>query len=139
VNTGMANPPASGSCSFSERNVNETRSSNLPPLDHVFGWEVRLLVGAQRELWGRRSAVRRSWRWGEPWKKAMIEKGWGEPLSWLEVRLLLRGGKLENDPAMALLVITWIVQGIINSNKTGEILRLQKEIQDLKKTADARR
>jgi hypothetical protein len=46
---------------------------------------------------------------------------------------------LENDPAMALLVITWIVQGIINSNKTGEILRLQKEIQDLKKTADARR
>ena len=28
----------------------------------------------------------------------------------------VRGGTLENDPAVGLLIITWIVQGLINTN-----------------------
>ena len=43
---------------------------------------------------------------------------------------------MDNDPAVALLIITWIVQGLINTNRTGQILRLQKELADLKKRVD---
>jgi hypothetical protein len=38
---------------------------------------------------------------------------------------------MESD-AIGLLILTWIVQGIINSRKTGEIERLNGEIQRLK-------
>ena len=48
----------------------------------------------------------------------------------------LGGGTLDNDPAVALLIVTWIVQGLINTNRTGQILRLQKELADLKKKVD---
>jgi hypothetical protein len=46
---------------------------------------------------------------------------------------------LDNDPglAVALLVITWIVQGIINAGKTAQILQLQKEVANLRKRADS--
>jgi hypothetical protein len=43
------------------------------------------------------------------------------------------------ENAMALLVVTWVVQGIINANKTGEIQRLQREVEELKKATSTGR
>ena len=47
---------------------------------HQFGWEVRLLIGAQLEVV--QTQVCRNQEelltTGERWRKAMIEKGWGD-------------------------------------------------------------
>jgi hypothetical protein len=54
------------------------RESRAIIFSHVFGWEVRLVLGAQRELV--RSQVCRSqeevFSAGEEWKEALIVQGW---------------------------------------------------------------
>ena len=54
------------------------REARAVIFSHVFGWEVRLLVGSQREVV--QTQVCRTQdevlSTGEQWKAAMVEKGW---------------------------------------------------------------